>query len=69
MSSSTKRADGARLSRADVALRIATLARLELSEAELDLFQRQLGGILDFATTIQNINTDGVPPYASTITS
>ena len=71
MSTDAKRAipdDAARFSRADVA-RIATLARLELSDAELDLFQRQLGGILEYAESIQEVDTDGVPPYAATVMS
>ena len=54
------------LTRADVA-RIATLARLELSEAELDVYQRQLGDILEYARRIQDVPTDGIPPYASTL--
>ena len=54
-------------SRADVA-RIATLARLELSEAELELYARQLGGILEYAERIQEVDTEGVAPYASTLT-
>jgi aspartyl-tRNA(Asn)/glutamyl-tRNA(Gln) amidotransferase subunit C len=53
-------------SRADVA-RIATLARLELSESELDLYARQLGGILEYAERIQEVDTTGVPPYMSTV--
>lgn len=53
-------------SRADVA-RIAALARLELTEAELDLFQHQLGGFLEYAQSIQQVDTAGVPPYASTL--
>lgn len=53
-------------SRADVA-RIATLARLELSESELDLYARQLGGILEYAERIQDVDTTGVPPYMSTL--
>jgi aspartyl-tRNA(Asn)/glutamyl-tRNA(Gln) amidotransferase subunit C len=68
MSSDTKRADGARFTRADVA-RIATLARLELTETELDLYARQLGGILEYAERIQEVDTEGVPPYASTLPS
>lgn len=66
MSSDTKRADSARFSRADVA-RIATLARLALTDAELDLYARQLGGILEHAEQMQSVNTDGVPPYSTTI--
>ena len=43
-------------SRADVA-RIAALARLELTDEELDLYARQLGGILDYAERIQEVIT------------
>lgn len=68
MSSDAKRAGGARFTRADVA-RIATLARLELTETELDLYARQLGGILEYAERIQEVKTEGVPPYASTLPS
>ena len=53
-------------SRADVA-RIAALARLELTEAELELFARQLGDILEYAERIRDVETTGVPPYASTL--
>lgn len=71
MPSDDKRAipdNAARFTRADVA-RIATLARLELTEAELDLYARQLSGILEYAERIQEVNTDGVPPYESTLPS
>ncbi|MQA28273.1 MAG: Asp-tRNA(Asn)/Glu-tRNA(Gln) amidotransferase subunit GatC [Luteitalea sp.] len=44
---------------------IAALANLELDESELDLFARQLGEVLDYATQVQNIDTTGVPPTAS----
>ena len=50
-----------RLTRADVD-RIATLARLELSDAEKDLFVHQLSHVLAYAEQIQNIDTTGVPP-------
>ena len=52
-------------SRADIA-RIAALARLELTETELDVFSRQLGGILEYAQSIQQVDTTGILPYAST---
>ena len=68
MSSDAKRAvpdHARRFTRADVA-RIATLARLELTETELDLYARQLGGILEYAERIQEVDTEGVPPYATT---
>jgi aspartyl-tRNA(Asn)/glutamyl-tRNA(Gln) amidotransferase subunit C len=53
-----------RFSRADVEA-VANLARLELDEAELDLFARQLGEILAYATELQQIDTTGVPPTAT----
>ena len=51
------------LTRADVR-RIAALARLELTEPELDLFARQLTSILEYADSLQAVDTGGVPPYA-----
>jgi aspartyl-tRNA(Asn)/glutamyl-tRNA(Gln) amidotransferase subunit C len=46
---------------------IAALAQLELNEAELDLFSRQLGDILDYVNQLQRIDTTGVPPTASVV--
>jgi aspartyl-tRNA(Asn)/glutamyl-tRNA(Gln) amidotransferase subunit C len=56
----------ARFSRADVEA-IARLAHLELSDAELDLFARQLGDILEYANQVQQIDTTGVLPTSSLI--
>ena len=53
----------AKLTRADVR-RIAALARLELGDAELDLFARQLTDILEYACRLEAVDTAGVPPYA-----
>ena len=50
-----------RLTRADVD-RIAALARLELSDAEKELFVHQLSHVLEYAEQIQKIDTAGVPP-------
>jgi aspartyl-tRNA(Asn)/glutamyl-tRNA(Gln) amidotransferase subunit C len=47
---------------------IAALAQLELDEAEIDLFARQLGDILEHATEVQQIDTTGVPPTATVVT-
>ena len=47
---------------------IAALANLELSESEIELFAKQLGDILDYATQVQTIDTTGVPPTASVVT-
>jgi aspartyl-tRNA(Asn)/glutamyl-tRNA(Gln) amidotransferase subunit C len=49
------------LTRADV-LRIAELASLELTDAEIDTFTRQLADILAYAQQVQEIDTTGVPP-------
>ena len=50
-----------RLTRRDVD-RIATLARLELTDTEKELFVHQLSHVLEYAEQIQSIDTAGVPP-------
>ena len=47
--------------RADV-LRIAELARLELSESEVELFTRQLADFLGYAEQVQEVDTTGISP-------
>jgi aspartyl-tRNA(Asn)/glutamyl-tRNA(Gln) amidotransferase subunit C len=51
------------LSVADVE-RIAALAHLELTDAEKQLFTRQLADILAYAEQIQELDTTGVPATA-----
>lgn len=51
------------LTRADV-LYIAQLARLELSESEVDRFTTDLGAILTYASEIQQVNTSEVAPMS-----
>lgn len=46
----------------DQVVRIAELARLELTADELDLFTRQLGDILGYVEQIQRLDTTGVAP-------
>ena len=53
----------AELTRADVE-RIAALAHLELTDAEKDLFTRQLADILHYAEQVQALDTSGVPATA-----
>jgi aspartyl-tRNA(Asn)/glutamyl-tRNA(Gln) amidotransferase subunit C len=48
-------------SRAEVE-RIAALAHLELTEAEVAAFTRQLGEILAYAQQVQSLDTTGIPP-------
>ena len=52
-----------RLSRADV-LHVARLARLELSEEEVDRYTEQLAAVLEHAADVEVLNTSGVPPTA-----
>ena len=46
----------------DEVKRIAELARLELTNEELDLFTRQLGDILTYVEQIRSLDTAGVTP-------
>jgi aspartyl-tRNA(Asn)/glutamyl-tRNA(Gln) amidotransferase subunit C len=50
-----------RLSRDEVA-HVARLARLTLSDAELDVFTEQLAAVLDHATDVEALDVDDVPP-------
>jgi aspartyl-tRNA(Asn)/glutamyl-tRNA(Gln) amidotransferase subunit C len=43
-------------------LRIAELARLDLTADEVELFTRQLAGILQYVEQIQALDTTGVAP-------
>jgi aspartyl-tRNA(Asn)/glutamyl-tRNA(Gln) amidotransferase subunit C len=58
----------ASFSRAEVEA-IASLAQLELDEAEIDLFGRQLTEILTYVEQLQRIDTTGVPPTASIVSA
>jgi aspartyl-tRNA(Asn)/glutamyl-tRNA(Gln) amidotransferase subunit C len=46
----------------DDARRIATLARIELTADEVDLFARQLGDILNYVDELRALDTTGVEP-------
>jgi aspartyl-tRNA(Asn)/glutamyl-tRNA(Gln) amidotransferase subunit C len=52
-----------RLTRNEVA-HVANLARLELTEDELDLFTGQLAEVLDHAADVASLDLDGVAPTA-----
>jgi aspartyl-tRNA(Asn)/glutamyl-tRNA(Gln) amidotransferase subunit C len=56
-------ADRPPLTREDVA-HVAALARLELSEEELDLFTGQLAEVLDHAADVASLDLAGVVPTA-----
>ena len=51
------------ISRDDVA-HVARLARLDLTEAELERFTGQLGAVLEHAADIAALDIDDVPPTA-----
>jgi aspartyl-tRNA(Asn)/glutamyl-tRNA(Gln) amidotransferase subunit C len=46
---------------------IAELAKLKLSEEEIDRMTPQLSAILDHAARLQELNTDAIPPTASVV--
>jgi aspartyl-tRNA(Asn)/glutamyl-tRNA(Gln) amidotransferase subunit C len=46
---------------------IAELAKLKLSDAEVERMTSQLSAILDHAARLQELNTDAIPPTASVL--
>ena len=46
---------------------VAKLARLGISEAEKELFTKQLSAILDFAENLNKLDTTDVPPTSHAI--
>ncbi|HUO47306.1 MAG TPA: Asp-tRNA(Asn)/Glu-tRNA(Gln) amidotransferase subunit GatC [Acidimicrobiales bacterium] len=56
-------ADARRLTREDAAY-VARLARLELTDEELDTYAGQLAAVLDHAAQVASLDTAGVVPTA-----
>ena len=52
-----------KISRAEVE-KVAKLARLELSDAEVDEFTGQLGAILEYVEKMNELDTENVEPLA-----
>lgn len=48
----------------DEVIHVARLARLELSDDEIDEFTRQLGDILEHAADVEALDVGDVPPTA-----
>lgn len=48
-------------------LHIARLARLELSQAEVETSMRELGDILDYVETLNRLDTQGVEPMSHAV--
>ena len=42
----------------------AYVARLDLSQEEVELYTEQLGAVLDYAAEVSALDTSGVPPTA-----
>lgn len=54
------------LAREDVQ-KVAHLARLELTGAEIDRFQEQLSQVLDYVASLEALDLEGVPPTAHAV--
>jgi len=48
-------------------LKIANLAKLELKEGEIEIFQKQLSDILSFIDQLKKLDTENVEPYIQII--
>jgi len=44
---------------------VAELAKLRLTDEEVQLFQEQLSAILDYAARLDELDTESIPPTAS----
>ncbi len=47
--------------------KVATLARLEMNESELEAVQVKLGNIMKFVEQLGEVNTDNVEPLANVV--
>jgi aspartyl-tRNA(Asn)/glutamyl-tRNA(Gln) amidotransferase subunit C len=56
----------AKLTRADV-LKVANLARLKLSEAEIDDYTAKLGNILAYVESLNEVDTEDVEPMVHAV--
>ena len=56
----------ARLTRSDV-LKVANLARLKLSDAEIDDCTTKLGNILDYVALLNEVDTEEVDPLVHAV--
>lgn len=44
--------------------KIASLCRIDLTEAEVEKFQKELSAVLEYASELQKVDTEGVEPIA-----
>ncbi len=55
-----------KLSREQV-IDIADLAKLDLTEAEIEQYADQLSAVLDYASRLEQLDTDNIPPTATVL--
>jgi aspartyl-tRNA(Asn)/glutamyl-tRNA(Gln) amidotransferase subunit C len=46
---------------------VAELAKLGLTEEEIETYREQLSAILEYAAILERLNTDAIPPTASVL--
>ena len=46
---------------------VAQLAQLALSDEDQELFREQLSSILDYASRLQQVDTDAIPPTSTVL--
>lgn len=51
----------------ETVVKVAALARLQLTDAEVDTFSNQLGGILDYVAMLDELDTSAVEPMVHAI--
>ena len=52
---------------ADKVRKVALLARLKLSDAEVNDYASKLGSVLQYVDTLNEVNTDGVEPMVHAV--
>jgi aspartyl-tRNA(Asn)/glutamyl-tRNA(Gln) amidotransferase subunit C len=56
-----------KISKEDV-LKVAHLARLDMTEDAVDAFAEQVGKILDYIDQLNQVDTEGIPPTSHAVT-
>lgn len=51
----------------DQVLHVAELAKLKLTDVEVDLFREQLSAILEYADRLDELDTESIPPTAGVL--
>ncbi len=46
---------------------VANLAKLDLTEKEIETYRSQLSAILEYAAILERVDTDAIPPTASVV--